>query len=254
MHHRRAVPCPLPSQSPLAALETAFLALATAPQPLTLPAGLICDAPAVEDLPVDQVRGLLAHPSTRPELRTRTWHEVVRRARTLGEPWTVVAIAMAVPALRRQMARLPRSVGGLERQEVEQEALAALAIALSEVRLDDPELDRELFRAADRSMHRLLYAARRRMRREHSDLAAHVGRLCIATPPSESDAGDEYAVLQRAVKARVVDLAEAQLIARTRLHGEAMQSLADERGISVRQLYRHRCAAEQRLVACLREE
>ncbi|MEV0117656.1 hypothetical protein AB0H77_31190 [Streptomyces sp. NPDC050844] len=101
MHHRPAVPCLRPGRSPLAALETAFLALATAPQSLTLPAGLICDAPAAEALPVDQVRSLLAHPSTRPELRTRTWHEVVRRARALDEPWTVVAIAMAVPALRR---------------------------------------------------------------------------------------------------------------------------------------------------------
>ncbi|MEV0117686.1 hypothetical protein AB0H77_31370 [Streptomyces sp. NPDC050844] len=254
MHHRRAVPCPRPDQSPLAALEAAFLALAAAPQPLTLPAGLISDAPTTEALPVDQVRSLLAHPSTRPELRTRTWHEVVRRAHTLGEPWTVVAIAMAVPALRRQLARLPRAVRGLERQEMEQEALSALAIALGEVQLDDPELDWELFRAADRSVHRLVYAAQRRARREHSDLAVHVGRLHAAAPALESDAGDEYAVLQRAVKAQVVDLAEAQLIARTRLHGEAMQSLASERGISVRQLYRRRCAAEQRLAACLREQ
>ncbi|MEV0117657.1 hypothetical protein AB0H77_31195 [Streptomyces sp. NPDC050844] len=99
-----------------------------------------------------------------------------------------------------------------------------------------------------------MYAAQRRARREHSGLAAHVGRLHAGAPALGGDSGDEYAVLQRAVQAQVVDLAEAQLIARTRLHGEAMQSLAEERGISVRQLYRRRCAAEQRLAACLRDQ
>ncbi|MCC5476432.1 hypothetical protein ACFV2N_08365 [Streptomyces sp. NPDC059680] len=65
---------------------------------------------------------------------------------------------------------------------------------------------------------------------------------------------DELTVLARAVQARVVDVAEARLIARTRLDGEPMSRLAAERGVSVRQLYRHRSAAEQHLAAYLRRQ
>ncbi|GGR67454.1 hypothetical protein GCM10010252_01500 [Streptomyces aureoverticillatus] len=52
----------------------------------------------------------------------------------------------------------------------------------------------------------------------------------------------------------MVDVAEARLIARTRLDGEPMHRLAEERGVSVRQLYRHRSAAEQHLIAHLRRQ
>ncbi|MER6145416.1 hypothetical protein ABT174_36235 [Streptomyces sparsogenes] len=249
MHHR---PAPRRSHafvsSPLEELEQSFLALARASAPLTLPAGLVCDDPAEGNWPVDRIRTRLAHPSTRPELRARTWSEVARRAHALGEPWTVVAVAMTIPVLRRMLARLSRPAH-LERQEVEQEALAAVTVALAELDAADPGLDRELFGAADRAVHRLIYAARRRGEREAGEPMAHLGRL-HATIDTEQD---EHQVLLRAVRARVVDLAEAQLIARTRLHGESMQQLASERGMSMRQLYRHRGAAEQRLARHLRQ-
>ncbi|KAK1177961.1 hypothetical protein B7755_007235 [Streptomyces sp. NBS 14/10] len=247
MHHRPAPRRPHTAvSSPLEELEQSFLALARAEAPLTLPAWLVCDAPVEEAWPVDQIRTRLAHPSTRPELRARTWSEVVRRAHTLGEPWTVVAVAMTVPVLRRMLARLSRPAH-LERQELEQEALAAVSMALAAVSASDPGLDRELFSAADRAVHRLVYAARRRAEREAGEPMTHLGRLHAGTGAEGDGLSDEHQVLVGAVRARVVDLAEAQLIARTRLHGEPMGKLACERGVSMRQLYRHRSAAEQRL-------
>ncbi|WNE95515.1 hypothetical protein PS467_09245 [Streptomyces luomodiensis] len=247
MHHRAPHRPHTFAASPLEELEQSFLALARASAPLTLPAGLVCDDPAEGNWPIDRIRTRLAHPSTRPELRARTWCEVARRAHALGEPWTTVAVAMTIPVLRRMLARLSRPAH-LERQEVEQEALAAVTVALAGVHAADPGLDRELFGAADRAVHRLIYAARRRCEREAGEPMAHLGRLHATTGME----GDEHEVLLRAVRARVVDLAEAQLIARTRLHGEPMQQLACERGVSMRQLYRHRGAAEQRLVHHLR--
>lgn len=234
------------SCSPLEEVEQSFLALARAEAPLTLPAHLVCDDRAEGAWPVDRIRTRLAHPSTRPELRSRTWCEVARRAHTLGEPWSVVAVGMTIPVLRRMLARLSRPAH-LERQEVEQEALAAVAVALEGVSADDPGLDRELFGAADRAVHRLIYAARRRGEREAGEPMAHLGRLCSTTSAEGDVVTDEHQVLVGAVRARVVDLAEAQLIARTRLYGEPMGELARERGVSTRQLYRHRSAAEQRL-------
>jgi hypothetical protein len=245
-------------RSPLQALEESFLALATAPCPLTLPAHLVGEEGEQVVLPVDQVRTRLAHPATAPGLRERTWREVVGRAQRLGQPWDVVAVAMATPVLRRMLARLSRPAH-LERAEVEQEALAAVAVAVRTVEVGTADVGRELFAAADRAVGRLVYAARCQAVREAGPLPVHLGRLtdpaapagCQETPEAYEDM-DEYAVLARAVQAQVVDVTEARLIARTRLEGEPMQRLADERGVSVRQLYRHRAAAEQHLAAHLR--
>ncbi|MFC5247351.1 hypothetical protein [Streptomyces nigrescens] len=263
--HRVACTRPL-DHSPLQMLEESFLALATAPQPLMLPAHLVCEEPEQDVLPVDQVRTRLAHAATCPALREQTWSEVIRRAQRLGEPWDTVAVAMTVPVLRRMLARLAYPPH-LERAEVEQEALAAVAVALPSVNADAADAARELFAAADRAVHRLAYAARRRTERETGQDAAHLGRLagtahrtdrafCHVNVPGAKvgEEGDEYAVLVHAVRARVVGIAEAQLIARTRLGGESMQHLASERGVSVRQLYRRRAAAEQQLAVHLRHQ
>ncbi|PGH46831.1 hypothetical protein [Streptomyces sp. Ru87] len=257
--HRRLACARLAGRSPLGALEDSFLALATAPVPLTFPADLVCEDPEQPMLPVDQARTRLAHPATPPALRARTWREVVRRAQRIGEPWDTVAVAMTVPVLRRMLARLARPAH-LERAEVEQEALAAVAAALPGVDVDASDVGRELFAAADRAVHRLVYAARRRSERESGTLTAHLGRLArpaAGTHGREVEAGeasDEYAVLARAVRIDVVAVAEARLIARTRLEGEPMSRLAVERGVSVRQLYRHRATAEQQLAGHLREQ
>ncbi|WP_037913374.1 sigma-70 RNA polymerase sigma factor region 4 domain-containing protein [Actinacidiphila yeochonensis] len=249
--HRPAVARPQSAlRSPLAELEQAFLALAHGVEPLTFPAHLVCDEPDRAVWPVDRVRTNLAHPSTRAELREQTWREVVRRSRDLGEPWGVVAVAMTVPVLRRMLARLARPVH-LERAEVEQEALAAVATALSTVDPGAQRLDRELFSAADRAVHRLAYAARRCATRETGQTAVLLDQLCAPSQEDSDEPVDELTVLARAVQAHALDVAEARLIARTRLEGEPMSRLASERGVSVRQLYRHRTAAEQHLAAHL---
>lgn len=113
-------------------------------------------------------------------------------------------------------------------------------------------LDRELFSAADRAVHRVVYAAHRRANREAGPATARLDHLCASPQADPDEAVDEFTVLAHAVQARVVDVAEARLIARTRLDGEPMSLLAAERGVSARQLYRHRNAAEQHLTAHLR--
>jgi hypothetical protein len=175
----------------------------------------------------------------------------VRVVSELGEPWDVVAVAMTVPVLRRMLARLARPAH-LERAEVEQEALAAVAATLRTVDPGAERLDRELFSAADRAVQRLAHAARRRATRETGQAAVCHDDLGSVPQVDHGEPADELTVLARAVQARVVDVSEARLIARTRLDGEPIHRLAAERGVSVRQLYRHRAAAEQHLAAHLR--
>ncbi|MER5185330.1 hypothetical protein ABT009_44870 [Streptomyces sp. NPDC002896] len=96
-------------------------------------------------------------------------------------------------------------------------------------------MGRELFSAADRAVHRLVYAARRQATRETGPVAAHLGLPSpavsepgcqdVAEVAGEDGDMDEYSVLARAVQAHVVDVAEARLNARTRLGGEPMLRL-----------------------------
>ncbi|MEV0093740.1 hypothetical protein [Streptomyces sp. NPDC050738] len=268
MHHRSSASHPAPAVrrhgpypcSPLGAVDAAFLALADPTRPLTLPTALLQSVVEVDVLPVDQVRARLVHPSTRPEVRTRIWREVVRRAQVLGEPWSLVALGMAIPAVRRQLVRLPRPLTVWQLQEVEQEALTALAHAISTADVQAEALDWDLLRACDRAIHRLRRVEQRHHRSEvlTDGSAVHLGRLdrrqISVTGTQEHKGGeecDEYGVLAAAVDCRVIDVAEAQLIARSRLEGVAMGVLAGERGVSLRQVYRYRTAAEQRLAAHL---
>jgi hypothetical protein len=257
MQHRRPVPHSVNScrhglgRSPLAEFEQAFLALAEGPQPLTFPAHLVCDEPDRAAWPVDRVRAHLAHPATRPQLREQTWQEVIRRARVLGDPWDIVAVAMSIPVLRRVLARVARPAH-LQRAELEQEALVAVACALRTVDLGQERADRELFREADRAVHRLAYAARRAFTWESVSAPEHWEKARDSCDGLDGESATEFSVLAQAVQAGVLNITEARLIARTRLGEEPMNRLAVERGVSMRQLYRHRNAAEQHLAAYLR--
>ncbi len=230
MHHtarpaHRRVACTRPAaSSPLRQLEESFLALAAATVPLTLPVHLVCEQPEQPALPVDQGHTRLAHPATTPVLREQTWREVVRRAQQLGRPWDTVAVAMTVPVLRRMLARLARPAH-LERAEVEQEALAAVATAVHTVDVNAADVGRELFSAADRAVHRLVRVARSQAARETGPQDVHLGRLIRPAAPvgcqgaaDNGGEGDEYAVLAEAVSARAVDAAEAPAASPTPRH------------------------------------
>ncbi|MFE0760199.1 sigma-70 RNA polymerase sigma factor region 4 domain-containing protein [Streptomyces smyrnaeus] len=246
-------------RSPLGELDEAFLALgAAAARPLTMPV-LLDDGRAEGDWPVDRVRARLAHPGTTAGQRTLIWHEVVRRAQKLPEPWPLVAVGMTIPVLRRMLRRqqLPQR---LERADLEQTALAAVATTLPLLEDDHPEPHRALFNAADREIHRLIYTARKQERHECP------APISPDTPAPErpyvedrnaADGGeerDEYTVLAAAVQAGVLKAHEAQLIALTRLGKQSVKEIAAQRGLAWRTLYRHRAAAESHLAAYLRRQ
>lgn len=151
---------PALSVSPLEEVESAFLALASLPWPLTLPGSLLPE-PEAGVLAVTRVRSRMAHPSCTAEARARVWREVLRRRQAHGEPWGTVAVGFAIPGLRRALARLPR-LAEVEACELEQEVLTAVTIELTAMPVGADEAGLRLLRAGDRAAHRLLYAAQRR--------------------------------------------------------------------------------------------
>jgi hypothetical protein len=155
---------------------------------------------------------------------------------------------MAVPVLRRILCRLPRG-GAIDPGELEQEVLAAFLAAVREADPREEELDRGLLGAADRAAHRYVHAACRDARalaRGEGEAERHRPEALAVSPD-----GEEYGVLARAVRERVISCQEARVIARSRLGGESMTALAFELRKSRRNLYRYRAAAEERLAAYL---
>jgi hypothetical protein len=229
--------------SPLEEVDAAFFELAAGPWPLRLPAGLVTARPGVPDLPVDEVRARLAHPGVPAGVRARVWGEVVRRFRERGEPWATVAVGLAVPGLRRALARLP-GLAELDRAALERAALAAVGEELAAVDAADPEIGVRLIRAGELAGHRLVHAALRERRRAAGARAADA----LSLP----GAARAYAVVERAVGAGVLSPAEGELITRTRLDGERVAAVAARQGISSRQLCVRRAVAERRLTEALR--
>ncbi|MFF9560341.1 hypothetical protein ACF1DY_31575 [Streptomyces albus] len=259
MHRVFSTPAGARSRSPLGELDEAFLALgAAAARPLTMPV-LLDDGRAAGTWPVDRVRARLAHPGTAAGQRALIWYEVTRRAQKLPEPWPLVAVAMTIPVLRRMLRRqqLPQC---MERADLEQTALTAVATTLPSLTEDHPEPQRALFNAADREIHRLIYSARRQHRHEQP-MAIRPDAPSPArsdaedrNAPGGSEGRDEYTVLAAAVQAGVLKAHEAQLIALTRLEKKSVKDIAAQRGLVWRTLYRHRAAAEAHLAAYLGQQ
>lgn len=241
---RRTTLNPYSAVSPFDRVDATLLGLAAGPRPLTLPSVLLSESEPGAAWSVDRVRARMAHPSTPGAARGRVWAEVVRRRLAHGEPWGTVGVGLALPVLRRALARLPRPQE-LESCELEQEVLAAVAEQLTALTPDQEpeEIGLTLVRAGDRAAHRLVYAAMRERRLRPQPLEEQT--VPVALPCGSQT--QVFTVLERAMEAGVITAAEASLIAATRLDGQSPKECAHDAGISTRTLYRNRAAAEQRL-------
>ncbi|MCX5529829.1 hypothetical protein OG785_04545 [Streptomyces sp. NBC_00006] len=228
-------------------MEAVFQRLSGEPWPLVLPAALFADASAGGMWSVAAVRSRLVHPSCTEPVRALVWAEVLQRRARQGAPWDTVAVAFALPGLRRAVGRLPR-LAELEVCEVEQEALAAVALELTGLTGREAQMGLRLVRAGDRAAHRLLYATQRARRTPVVALEEDT----VGAPCTVPGTGEVIAVVERAATAGVLSEVEAELITLTRLERQSMAKAASAVGMSVRSAFRHRAAAEQRLAAILR--
>lgn len=95
-------------ESPLDTAETSFRLLTTGPGSLSLD----CPAPGLPRGPIVllKLRELLTSNEVTDDTRDAVWRELVLRARRSGPSWTVAAVGMAMPALRRIALSLTRDL------------------------------------------------------------------------------------------------------------------------------------------------
>ncbi|WP_250008799.1 hypothetical protein [Actinoplanes sp. M2I2] len=220
--------------SPLNAVDTAFRALTTGPQPLSLDLDPLrdgTDLPAVT-LPLPQLRTwLLKHP-TSYAARDAVWAELIRRARLDGPAWVIAATAMALPALRRYAGHLHTGWAG-DAYDLDAEILTGFLAALRDhVDLSRPAPYASLCRAAWRAGHEL-------QQRDGAE-AIPVDNLehVIGPRTPRHPWGHPDLLIRRAVELGIIDPDDEQPYIELRLGRRAIEPLAARLSLEVDALRR----------------
>lgn len=231
-------------RSSLNTAESAFVALGRGPAPLAIHGAEISRELPQRPIPVLELRRRLLDRSTSWQSRDAAWRELVHRTRLCGPAWTIAAVGVAWPGLRRVADRLARGYLG-DATDVDGEVLTGFLAAL-------PTVDTK----RRRIMRRLCWSAFRaglRFRNADSDGNVTEGALQrLATAiPAQQLWGHPELVIQRAVKEQVITTGEAQLILSTRLEAVPLETVARKLRVPHDALLLRRLRAEHRLAAAI---
>jgi DNA-directed RNA polymerase specialized sigma24 family protein len=231
---------------PLDSADAAFRALVTGPRPLALNPARLAGGLPDRDVPLDELKALLLHPSTGGQARNKVWAELVRRARAGRPAWVIGLVGIAMPGLRRAVAALSAAWRG-DREDLESEVLAGFLAALRGLDLDDLDavpLASRLCWAAWRAGQALAYADAR-YTAARRDLSDSYDAPCMPW-------GHPDFVLAAAVARGILSPAQAELIGRNRLEGIPLAQIAGELGISHSALCNRRKRAEKAITEAIR--
>jgi hypothetical protein len=225
----------------LTVAEDAFGLLVCQPAPLAFDGRPVAGLPD-RQLSLDELRDLLLAPTVDAETSDTVWRQLAHQARESGPAWVVGAVGVALPGLTRLAARLSNGFAKLA-DDIDSELLAGFLHAL---RTDDLQ--------APRIWVRLCWAAWRAGYK-----ARHVDDLLELPPDLPTGSriprrpyGHPDLILGRAVAAKVITQAQADLIGSTRLGDVLIEQIAAECGVDGSVVRMRRKRAERRLVTALR--
>ncbi|GAA1616371.1 hypothetical protein ACFQY4_18265 [Catellatospora bangladeshensis] len=221
------------------AVQERFLALVEAGQ-LPLPPELESVVASRVGLP--QLRDLMLGGAVGDGVADRLWRGLVQRSRLEAGAWTVAALGMALPGLRR-VARDFRSRWRGDVEDLESELFAGFLDRLRTVDIEAPRICGRLIDAAVRAVRRAEPAGP--WSQQPSSLAA--GPAVPGLPWDHPD----Y-VLARAVAAAVLCREEADVIGATRLGDTTLGQAASALGLAEPAARRWRRQAELRLRGAIR--
>jgi hypothetical protein len=227
---------------PLEVLDRSFRLLVCEPEPLALDGRAVGHGLPARPIPLDQLRGLLLHPSVGFDARDAALTWLVQRAQGEGGAWLVGLAGVLLPGIGRRVYPLCRAFPRLA-HDLEAEALAALLQAVQGWRLGQDRVATRLVWAAARGAHRLL-----RRERALGDREASVG-LLLEPPPRQVGHGD--LLLAQAVSAGVLSRTDAELVAATRVEEVPLRQLAARWGTGYEALRKRRYRAEAALARWL---
>jgi DNA-directed RNA polymerase specialized sigma24 family protein len=231
--------------SPLADMERAFQLATLPPALLALDGAAIgCDLPS-GPLPLDELRRLLLHGHLSYATKDRALGLVAARAQTGDDLWKVGLAGLLMPGLKRVARRLRRAPG-VDPAEVGPEVVVALLEAIAQVDPARERLAARLCWATYRRAARALGVRRRTAWEPVWPMDKPPGSAVPSTNPEE--------VIARALKAGVITVDDAELIAQTRLEGQRVVDVAASLAVPASRLQKRRERAESRLTEFLHGE
>ena len=231
------------TDSPFDILEKTFGLLVAGPRPLALDGTAI---PGLPDrlVPLGELQAMCLHPSMGFEVRDRVVDALVARARAEGGAWSVGLAGVLLPGLRRAAWPLVQSCPD-KAEDIEAETLAAFLAAVARCEPGRRRLAARLCWLARTGAARLLNAELAEVGRPGTEPVS----AAPVRPWSHPDL-----VLDRAVRAAVIDPNEAELISATRVGDIAVEDAASGLGIGYWACVKRRSRAEKKLVAWLTSE
>ena len=227
--------------SPMDAADRAFAGLSMRSRPLQFYGSALASGLPHRLISAGQLKGLLLARETPYGVRNDAWRGLLERSRAQGGDWTVAAVGIALPMLRR----VGRHLAGVYEGDPWELDLAILGGFLAGAAGIDT--------GTGRIVHRLRWAAYRTGRRlldqQRDEQMANRGRFESSVP--HPPWGHPDLVLVRAVDAGVITAGEADLISSTRLDGMDLTTAATALGIGYSAVAQRRHRAERRLVAAL---
>jgi len=203
------------NESPLNTAETSFRLLTTGPGGLSLNCATITPELPRGSVGLRELRTLLTSRHISDDARDAVWRELVARARRSRSAWTVVAVGMAIPALRTIALSLTRNLPGGDPIDVDIAIMAGFLRGIHRVDVDLPGIRPRLCEAA-------------RFAGEHTVryLAARAERQQPGEPPPPRPWFHPDLVLIDAVSEGVLDELDAELITLSRLEDVPLRTLA----------------------------
>ncbi|WP_240972990.1 hypothetical protein [Nonomuraea composti] len=128
------------NDSPLSVAECVFQFLTNAPAGLSLDGRVLAAELPQRQLPLTELRDLLASPTVSIPTRDVVWRELVNRARWEGPQWRIGAVGMALPVLRRICGRLCLYRAAASTRAIEAAVLSAFITAVKDANLELPDV------------------------------------------------------------------------------------------------------------------
>ncbi|MET7426625.1 hypothetical protein [Dactylosporangium sp. NPDC005555] len=239
-------------QTALTAAGRAFELLSCGSAPVMLDCRGVSGVPQrLVSLP--ELRMLLLDDGVPRTVRDAVWRVLVVKARCDGPLWRLVAVGMAVPGLRRVAAVFAGNWCG-DVADRDSEVLAGFLYRLGTVDLDRPRIAGRLLDAAERAVKSAMQRTAERAVESvfvQDEERTTVGAWVPGSTPPQRPWGHPDWVLTRAVAAGVIGEEEWTLIARTRLEGCSVQSVAAALGVDAGLAAAWRRRAERDLVAAI---
>jgi predicted DNA-binding protein (UPF0251 family) len=240
----------MPSRTPISSkgsggtlldeIEYRFRLLAEGPDPLAVDGRQLGHGLPRRLIALPELSAILMHPSCGFTARDAVWRLLVSRSRTGDANWTVGAVGVALPGLRRAAHRLSCNSTG----DVQATLVTEFVAALATVNLERPGVVSRLLDAASSAARAALRSAEPAASGE-----AHFAPGSVLPPPPY---GHPDLVLARAVATGVLSVEEADLIGATYLEDVPVAEYAEQTGVSRWTVYKRRRAAETRLVEAIR--